>query len=96
MFYALGVPGVLAGLAVWLTVREPIRGCLDSGDDDEAPSFMTTMRFLWTQRSAVHVMIASALCALWGWGLMYWTPTFLQRTYCLTPGEAGELTGYGT
>jgi predicted MFS family arabinose efflux permease len=94
VFYVLGVPGVLTGLAVWLTVREPRRGCLDSGDDAEAPSFMDTMRFLWGQRSAVHLMIASALCALWGWGLVYWTPAFLQRTYAMTPGEAGNVTGY--
>ena len=46
-----------------------------TADDDAAtPSFMTTMRFLWQQRSAVHLMIGSAMCALWGWGLMYWTP----------------------
>ncbi|TLY61471.1 MAG: MFS transporter [Gammaproteobacteria bacterium] len=90
VFYALGVPGVLAGIAVWLTVREPKRGCLDSEDDGDAPGILETMRFLWRQRSAVHVMIGSAVCALWGWGLMYWTPTFLQRTYHLTPGEAGH------
>src|SRR5580704_8667673 len=29
VFFALGLPGVLAGLAVWFTVREPRRGCLD-------------------------------------------------------------------
>ena len=92
VFYALGVPGVLAGIAVWLTVREPKRGCLDSEDDGDAPGILETMRFLWRQRSAVHVMIGSAVCALWGWGLMYWTPTFLQRTYHLTPGEAGDVT----
>ena len=33
VFFALGIPGVLAGIAVWLTVREPKRGCLDSGSD---------------------------------------------------------------
>jgi predicted MFS family arabinose efflux permease len=93
VFFALGVPGVLAGIAVWLTVREPRRGCLDSGDDGNAPSFRETMAFLWQQRSAVHVMIGSAVCALWGWGLMFWTPTFLQRTYHMSPGEAGALTG---
>jgi MFS family permease len=91
-FYALGIPGVLAGLGVWLTVREPRRGCLDSGDMAEAPSVAATMRFLWEQRSAVHLMMGTAVCALWGWGLMYWTPAFLQRTYHLTVGEAGAVT----
>ena len=94
VFFALGVPGVLAGFAVWLTVREPRRGCLDSGDDGEAPSVAATMRFLWQQRSAVHVMMGTAVCALWGWGLMFWTPTFLQRTYGLSVGQAGAITGH--
>jgi predicted MFS family arabinose efflux permease len=92
VFFALGVPGVLAGLAVWLTVREPRRGCLDAGDDGESPSVATTMRFLWQQRSAVHVMLGTAVCALWGWGLMFWTPAFLQRTYHMSVGEAGAVT----
>jgi predicted MFS family arabinose efflux permease len=92
VFYALGIPGVLAGLGVWLTVREPRRGCLDSGDQGEAPSVAATMRFLWEQRSAVHLMMGTAVCALWGWGLMYWTPAFLQRTYHMTVGEAGAVT----
>jgi predicted MFS family arabinose efflux permease len=92
VFYALGIPGVLAGLAVWLTVREPARGCLDAGKDALAPSVKATMRFMWQQRSGVHTMIGTAVCALWGWGLMFWTPTFLQRTYHLTVGQAGDLT----
>ncbi|HYB32194.1 MAG TPA: MFS transporter [Steroidobacteraceae bacterium] len=92
VFYALGIPGVLAGAAVWLTVREPQRGCLDRGDDGAAPSIAATLRFLWEQRSAVHVMMGTAVCALWGWGLMFWTPTFLQRTYHMSVGEAGAVT----
>jgi MFS family permease len=91
-FYALGLPGVLAGIGVWLTVREPKRGCLDSGKDGMAPSVAATMRFLWQQRSAVHTMIGTAVCALWGWGLMFWTPAFLQRTYHMTIGQASDVT----
>ena len=92
VFYALGVPGVIAGLGVWLTVREPRRGCLDSGKEALAPSVQATMRFMWEQRSAVHTMLGTAVCALWGWGLMYWTPTFLQRTYHMTVGQASDVT----
>jgi MFS family permease len=92
VFYALGIPGVLAGAAVWLTVREPARGCLDAGKDALAPSVRATLRFMWQQRAGVHTMIGTAVCALWGWGLMFWTPTFLQRTYHLTVGQAGDVT----
>src|SRR5215469_559698 len=92
VFYALGIPGVLAGIAVWLTVREPKRGCLDSGEDGQTPTVAETLRFLWQQRSAVHVMMGTAVCALWGWGLMFWTPAFLQRTYHMSVGQAAAVT----
>ena len=91
-FYALGLPGVLAGLGVWLTVREPQRGCLDSGKDSKAPSVKATLQFMWQQGSAVHTMMGTAVCALWGWGLMFWTPAFLQRTYHMTVGQASDVT----
>jgi hypothetical protein len=38
-------------------------------------------------------MTGSAITALWGWGLMWWTPAFLQRTYSLSVGDAGKITG---
>ena len=93
VFGALGLPGVIVGIVLFFTIREPKRGCLDADNPDTAPSFLQTMRFLWEQKSAVHIMVASAICALWGWGLTYWTPMFLTRTYGLTAGEAGAITG---
>ena len=37
--------------------------------------------------------MGGGLCALWGWGLIYWTPTYLQRAYNLDVGQAGAVTG---
>ena len=74
-------------------MSEPRRGKLDAVLVDKKPSFLDAMKYLWSQRSAVHVMVASALTALWGWGLMYWTPTFLHRCYGLSPAEARAITG---
>ncbi len=93
VFLALGVPGVLFGLFVFLTVREPQRGQLDSTEASPHPSLMVTMRYLWCQRSAVHLMLGSAVTALWGWGLVWWTPTFLLRNYGISAGAAGQITG---
>jgi MFS family permease len=94
VFLVLGVPGIVVGLLIFLTVKEPRRGQLDhKGGDHAGASFGESMRFLWTQKSAVHVMVGSALTALWGWGLMWWTPTFLIRNYGMSPGEAGAITG---
>ena len=92
-FIALGLPGLIVGVIVYLTVREPTRGRLDSVTDDMSAPLAVSLRFLWKQRAAFHVVMGGGVCALWGWGLIYWTPTFLQRAYSLNVGQAGEITG---
>jgi hypothetical protein len=54
---------------------------------------MTTLAFFIKQKAAFHVIMGSGVSALWGWGLMWFTPTFLQRTYGLNVGEAGAVVG---
>ncbi|MGH8138851.1 MAG: spinster family MFS transporter [Steroidobacteraceae bacterium] len=93
VFLALGVPGVVFGSLVFFTVQEPRRGQLDDRTKADMPSFLETMRFLWSQRAAVHVFAGTALTTLWGWGLMWWTPTYLMRSFDLTAGAAGALLG---
>ena len=93
VFLALGVPGAILATLIYFTVKEPRRGRFDAKANDVNADLGESMRFLWQQRSAVHVMLASALTALWGWGLMWWTPTFLMRSYGLTTGEAGAIIG---
>ncbi len=93
-FTYLGVPGLIVGAIIFITIREPRRGQLDAADAIAKPaSFFEAMRFLLTQRSALHLMIGSALTALWGWGLAWWTPTFLTRNYGLSTGAAADVTG---
>lgn len=93
VFLALGVPGIVFGALVYFAVREPQRGRLDALGSGRKPSVVETAKFLFSQRSACHLMLASAITALWGWGLTWWTPAFLMRNYALTAGEAGGITG---
>jgi predicted MFS family arabinose efflux permease len=93
-FFALGVPGLLLGVLVFLTIREPKRGRLDAIGGEGKASFSDSLRFLWRQKAAFHVIMASGVCSLWGWGLVWWTPTFLMRTYNLNVAEAGAVTGH--
>jgi predicted MFS family arabinose efflux permease len=93
-FLILGIPGVTVALIVWLTVGEPRRGQLDVRADAAGRStLLATLRFLATQRSAIHLLVGGAVATFWSWGLMWWTPAFLQRSHHLTVGEAGELLG---
>lgn len=104
-FLVLGIPGVVLALLVAVTVREPRRGQLDSHPDSAAAAetritpltvlgrLVDTARFLATQRSAVHLVVGGSVATFWSWGLMWWTPAFLQRSHELTVGEAGRLLG---
>ncbi len=92
-FLVLGIPGILLALIVYFTVKEPKRGCLDAVSEGAAPTLMETLKFLRTQKAAFHVIMGSGVSALWGWGLMWFTPTFIQRTYNLDVGTAGGIVG---
>ena len=93
VFYAFGGPGVALGLLLYLTVREPRRGQLDRSTAAGVPSIMATLRFMFSQRSAVHLMAAGGVTCLWGWGVLFWTPAFLQRCFHLNEEEVGAITG---
>ena len=45
------------------------------------------------QRSAVHLILGGSVATFWSWGLIWWTPTFLQRSHQPSVGEAGKLLG---
>jgi predicted MFS family arabinose efflux permease len=96
-FLALGIPGVLMGVLIFATIREPNRGRMDAVanavTDAGAPPLLDSLRFLWRQKAAFHVVMASGVCALWGWGLIWFTPAFLMRSYHLNVGDAGRVTG---
>jgi predicted MFS family arabinose efflux permease len=92
-FYVLGVPGVLLAIVIMLTIKEPKRGRLDAVVDSDAPTLTKTLKFIWSQKAMVHTIMGSGLSALWGWGLMWFTPTFIQRAHGLDVGEAGAVIG---
>jgi predicted MFS family arabinose efflux permease len=93
-FLVLGVPGIILAAIIMITVKEPQRGRLDTVTEDKAPTIMETLKFLWSQKSAVHAMTGSGLSAFWGWGLMWFTPLYMQRTYGLDEGQAGNMLGW--
>ncbi len=92
-FLVLGIPGIILALIIMWTIKEPTRGRLDAVTEDKIPTVTETLKFIWSQKAAVHAITGSGLSAFWGWGLMWFTPLFLQRTYGLNEGEAGSLLG---
>ena len=93
-FLALGLPGMLFGFLILLTVREPVRGRFEAIEPASTRAGLKdTLSYLWSQRSAWHINAAGTVICLWGWGLMYWTQTFLERAYGLTTAQAGIRLG---
>lgn len=92
-FLVLGIPGLILASVVYFTVKEPERGCLDAVSEASPPTLLESLKFLRAQKAAFHVIMGSGVSALWGWGLMWFTPTFLQRTYHLNVGAAGAVVG---
>lgn len=93
-FLVLGVPGMAISLLVALTIREPRRGQLDAAAAAvPSASLVDTLRFLGRQRSAIHLLAGGSVATFWTWGLMWWTPAFLQRSHHMTVGQAGGMLG---
>jgi len=92
-FLALGVPGMALALLVYFTVREPRRGDRDSIAARPPQSLASALQTLVKIPSALRIIAGGSVATLWGWGLIWWTPTFLMRKYGLSVGEAGALLG---
>lgn len=89
-FFVLGIPGLLLAVLIMVTIKEPPRGRFDVPPPADAPSVMDSVRFLWSQKAAVHSMMGGGVSALWGWGLMWFTPAYLERAYGMETGVGGQ------
>lgn len=93
-FLALALPGVVIGLIVRLTLREPARGTYDTATAAlEVPSLRDTLDYMRRQPAMLHVLTGSTVAVFWGWGLLWWTPAFLARSYGLSTADAGSSLG---
>jgi predicted MFS family arabinose efflux permease len=88
-FLLLGVPGIIVAITVAVTVREPQRGRLDELPPPVRAGLLDTLRFTRAQPALLHTLIGASVYTLWGWGLMWWTPSYLVRSHHMTLGDAG-------
>ncbi|MEY3138068.1 MAG: hypothetical protein RL580_1800 [Pseudomonadota bacterium] len=90
MFIYVGLPGLLIALLV-LTIREPIRReFLLTGRKPEATPVLQTMRYLIARwRAFLILFFALSGLAIMAYGIGFWIPEFLRRTYDLSPQELG-------
>lgn len=101
-FFVAGFPGLLLGLLVWLTVREPQRGLADglAPSARKTQTFAEIMKglgavfvFIWKSKACRHVVIGLTLTAFVGYGATYWGAPFLERTHEIPRKDVGVILG---
>ena len=88
-FLALGIPGVLFGLAVFLTVREPPRGYTDPPGmpKPERAGIGATLQLLFAKPSFWYMAAATSIVAMVGYGYSAFQAPMMQRLHGLSPAE---------
>jgi MFS family permease len=95
-FMVVGLPGVLLAVLVKWVMKEPLRGMSDGTDSaaaGAAPPFGEAIRYLWQTKTFRALCAAAAADAFVGYGLLLWLPTYLIRSFALTPSETGLRLG---
>jgi MFS family permease len=81
-FMIVGGIGVVLAPIFRLTVREPVRGAYDATRATTAPaSVRTVARTLFAKRSFWGLSLGAACSSMMGYGLIFWLPSFLVRSY---------------
>lgn len=81
--FAVGLPGLMLAVLVWLFVVEPRRGLSDVQrvtEQEAVPSLGAGFASLWRNAAARHLVLAVTLTSMIGYGLTYWGPSFMIRT----------------
>lgn len=95
-FLALGIPGVLLAVLIYLTVREPLRGRWDppKAATPELP-MRAVLLTLWRDPAMRTVALATGITAISGFASGAWMPSFFMRVHGLSLVEAGMVLGLG-
>ncbi|MFL6633427.1 MAG: MFS transporter [Massilia sp.] len=91
-----GLGGLPLGLLANFLIKEPARGKMDAmvaKIDANGGGLSATLIHIWRDKALLSIILGGSICCTWGWGLLWWTPAFLTRTYGLTNGDAGTLLG---
>ena len=85
-FFIVGLAGLLMTPLLKLTVREPERGALDPkpAAAARAPTLLEVIAVLARKASFWGLSLGAASASMMGYGLFFWAPSFLVRSFHLT------------
>jgi MFS family permease len=95
-FLIVGLAGLPTALLVWTLIREPKRGGLDRAEGEAvppAPPFLAAGRTLAANPSFWLLSFGAASGSILGYGLIFWLPSFFQRSFHLAQGDVAWFYG---
>ncbi|MEM8496759.1 MAG: MFS transporter [Pseudomonadota bacterium] len=94
-FVALGIPGIILGIILYFTVKEPPRGRYDSGCEaqKQAVDIKQTLRSLAGNKTYVRVSLSFALLTMVGYAMAVWLAPIMLRNFDVSVGKVGLYLG---
>ena len=95
-FVIVGLAGLPVALLVKLMIPEPVRGGLDEVDGKASaasPPLAAVAGILARNPSFWLLSFGAAFGSILGYGLIFWLPSFFDRTFDLSAGEIGMFYG---
>lgn len=93
-FLIVGLAGLPTALLVKILIREPARGGFDEGQTAVvAPPFTETIRVLARSPSFWLLSFGAASGSILGYGLIFWLPSFFNRSFGLSVAEVAWFYG---
>lgn len=95
-FFIVGLPGVLVGLLIWLTVRNPERkgSQLDANGQVKKVALSDGIRFLGQHRATFTChYLGFSFYAMALFCMMSWSPAYFMRKFGMSPVDAGYMLG---
>lgn len=93
-FMAVGLPGLVLALVVRMTLREPTRGYwsppVQEGATAQSSRIREVAEFMLGLRAFLHLAMAAALHAFYGYGAAAFNPSFYRRVHDFQQGELGS------
>lgn len=94
-FILMGLPGLLLGGIIYLTVREPLRGrYAPAGTDMTQLPLGATIRSLLTNRVFMGLALGWAVQIMIGYGLAFWMAAVMLRRFPISTGDVGLYLGF--
>lgn len=89
-FFVLGIPGVIIGLVLYFTVKEPPRGYSEPAGTvkTERASMIEGIKELLSKKSYWWMCAGATMAAFCGYAISAFQSLYIQRTFDLTAGQA--------